>query len=179
MTVETRSAVRGDADGITDVQVASWRAGYAHVFPESVLYADDFDASRRAFWTAWQFLPGHRMSVTTRTTETDPGGRVVGFASYGPERERDRDLTGRGELYAFYFEPAEWGTGSAGLLMEHTVSELRGDGFDQAVLWVLDDNPRARAFYEKHGWFATGIDATFDRYCDVQVPEIEYHKAIT
>ena len=45
-----RAATQADADGITDVQVASWRAGYAHVFPESVLYADDFDSSRRTFW---------------------------------------------------------------------------------------------------------------------------------
>jgi hypothetical protein len=34
------------------------------------------------------------------------------------------------------------------------------------VLWVLEDNPRARRFYERHGWTPTGIAADFDAYCD-------------
>ena len=33
---------------------------------------------------------------------------------------------------------------------------LRDEGFTSAVLWVLRDNPRARAFYEKAGWHFTG-----------------------
>jgi hypothetical protein len=47
------------------------------------------------------------------------------------------------------------------------------------VLWVLDDNPRARRFYERHGWTATGLEASFDEYCDVSVPEVEYRKELT
>jgi GNAT superfamily N-acetyltransferase len=171
--VTIRSATPADADGITDVQVASWRAGYAHVFPRSVLYADDFDSSRRSFWTAWRFSPGHRLTVAVV-----PGGRVVGFASYGPERERARGFTGRAELYAFYLHPDVWGSGAASLLMEHTEDRFRSEGFATAVLWVLDDNPRARAFYEKHGWEPTGIGADFDAYCEVRVPEVEYRKQL-
>ena len=37
---------------------------------------------------------------------------------------------------------------------------LRDEGFASAVLWVLRDNPRARAFYEKAGWHATGEEST-------------------
>ena len=173
MTFEIRAATRDDADGITDVQVASWRTGYAHVFPDSVLYADDFDTTRRSFWTAWRFAPGHRVSVAI---EED---RVVGFASYGPERERARGFTGRGEVWAFYVHPDHWGSSVASALMDHTELRLKAEGFDTAVLWVLDDNPRARAFYERHGWEASGLSADFDDYCDVKVPEVEYRKGLT
>jgi hypothetical protein len=38
---------------------------------------------------------------------------------------------------------------------------LRDEGFASATLWVLRDNPRARAFYEKAGWQATGQDSLF------------------
>ena len=175
MTFEIRAAVRDDADGITDVQVASWRAGYAHVFPRAVLYADDFDATRRSFWNRWQFAPGHRIAVAVETSG-HAVGRVVGFSSYGPERERARGFTGRGEVWAFYFHPDVWGTGVASTMMEHTETRLRAEGFDTAVLWVLDDNPRARAFYEKFGWRLSGITADFDEYCEVKVPEVEYRK---
>ena len=180
MTFSIRAAERADADAITDVQVASWRAGYAHVLPESVLYGDDFDRTRRTFWNGWRFSPGHRLAVAVGPVDTDDGRgeRVVGFSSYGPERERGRGVTGRAELYAFYFRPDTWGSGAASALMEHTEERFRAEGFETAVLWVLEDNPRARRFYEKHGWDATGITADFDVYCDVAVPEVEYRKAL-
>lgn len=177
-TFVIRAATRDDADSITDVQVASWRAGYAHVFPESVLFADDFDSSRRTFWNAWRFAPGHRIAVATED-DGDKGGRVIAFCSYGPERERARGFTGRGEVWAFYLHPDRWGSGAASELMDHVEQRLRAEGFATAVLWVLDDNPRARRFYERHGWEATGIEAAFDDYCDVSVPEVEYRKELT
>lgn len=176
MTYTVRAATRDDADGVTDVQVASWRAGYAHVFPDSVLYAPDFDRTRREFWNGWRFGPGHRLAVATEPA--GDGERVIGFASYGPERERGDGFTGRAELYAFYFHPDRWGTGAASALMTHTEDRLRAEGFDSAVLWVLVDNPRARRFYEKHGWAATGTTADFDVYCEVRVPEVEYRKEL-
>jgi GNAT superfamily N-acetyltransferase len=183
--VTIRPATRSDADGITDVQVASWRAGYAHVFPDTVLYADDFDSSRRSFWNAWRFAPGHRIAVATITgahaddgAHDDADDKVVAFASYGPERERARGHTGRGELWAFYLHPDAWGTGVADELIAHVEVRLMAEGFDSAVLWVLDDNPRARRFYERHGWAPTGITASFDAYCDVAVPEVEYRKVL-
>lgn len=174
MTFEIRAATRDDADGITDVQVASWRAGYAHVFPRSVLYAADFDTSRRSFWKLWRFAPGHRVAVAVEPS-TD-GDRVVGFSSYGPERERARGFTGRGEVWAFYLHPDVWGTGVASTMLDHTETRLRAEGFEAAVLWVLEDNPRARSFYEKFGWQPSGITADFDDYCEVKVPEVEYRK---
>jgi GNAT superfamily N-acetyltransferase len=175
--VTIRAGERSDADAITDVQVASWRAGYAHVFPDSILYADDFDATRRAFWRGWRFAPGHRIAVAT-VPDGDDGERVVGFSSYGPERERARGYTGRGEVWAFYLHPDVWGSGVAPALIEHVEQRLLAEGFDAAVLWVLADNPRGRRFYERHGWAASGIEANFDDYCEVRVPEVEYRKLL-
>ena len=178
MRFRIRPATRHDSDGITDVQVASWRRGYAGVLPQSLLYAPDFDSSRREFWHRWRFAPGHRIAVAVDTDQGDDDGPVVAFSSFGPERERARGHTGRGEIWAFYAHPDVWGTSCSADLMEHTEVRLRAEGFDTAVLWVLQDNPRARHFYERHGWEPTGIDASFDEYCDVDVPEIEYRKQL-
>jgi len=174
MAFEVRAATRDDADAITDVQVASWRAGYAHVFPESVLYDEEFDVVRRRFWTNWRFAPGHRVAVAA----DHELARIVGFSSYGPERERARGFTGRGELWAFYLHPDAWGGGAAAELMEFTETRLLAEGFEIAVLWVLEDNPRARAFYDKFGWTPSGMTATFDDYSEVSAPEVEYRKAL-
>jgi GNAT superfamily N-acetyltransferase len=155
------------------------------VLPATLLYGDDFEPRRRRIWEEWRFHPGQRVAVCVETDDDDQDdddiadGRIVGFAAFGPERERARGFTGRGELYAFYFHPDVWGGRRAGDLIEYVDDRLRAEGFAEAVLWVLEDNPRARAFYEKHGWATTGIAGEFDAYCEIQVPEVEYRKELT
>jgi ribosomal protein S18 acetylase RimI-like enzyme len=182
MASSIRVGERSDATGIANVHIASWRAGYAHVLPESLLYGDDFDPRRRRIWEEWRFDPGQRVAVCVQTADAADaadGERIVGFAAFGPERERARGFTGRGELYAFYFHPDVWGSGAASELIGHVDERLGAEGFAEAVLWVLDDNPRARAFYEKHGWAPTGIGGDFDAYCEIKVPEVEYRKELS
>jgi ribosomal protein S18 acetylase RimI-like enzyme len=50
----------------------------------------------------------------------------------------------------------QWGLGAGPALMTEAIERLRHSGFESAVLWVLDDNPRARAFYERRGWSLDG-----------------------
>lgn len=165
-----RAAGRVDADQICDVHVASWRAGYAGIFPADWLDSDEFEEGRRERWRRWRLGPGDRVAVAVDDT-------VCAFAWYGPERDRGRNPAGRGEITAFYAHPRVWGTGTADALMEHTELRLRAEGFPEAVLWVLTDNPRARRFYERHGWSATGITADFVA-AGVTVPEVEYRKSL-
>lgn len=175
MTASIRVGGREDAAAIADVHVASWRAGYSGVVPAEVLDSSGFESDRRSVWNDWRFHPSQRVTVSVDTDDD----RIVGFALYGPERDRGRGHTGRGELYAFYFHPDVWGDGGAAALIDHTEERLRAEGFEDAVLWVLDDNPRARAFYERHGWEASGISADHDVYCDLTLPQVEYRKQLT
>jgi ribosomal protein S18 acetylase RimI-like enzyme len=170
MTFAIRAGAQEDASAIAEVHIASWQRAYAHVVPRDVLYGDEFLQNRRSLWDAWRFHPGQRVAVST------DADAIVGFAAYGPERVRRPGHTGRGELYSFYFHPDVWGTGAASALLDHVDERLRAEGFDEAVLWVLEDNPRARAFYERHGWTASGITADFDAFCDLTLPEVEYRK---
>lgn len=173
MTIHVRPATKADASGITDVQVASWRAGYAHIFAASEMAAPDFDASRRERWSAWRFAPGERVFVAL-DVECIPE-RVVAFTSFGLERDRGNVRRGRGEIFAFYAHPDAWGTGVAEELITAVDARLRSDGFGVAVLWVLSDNARGRRFYEKHGWTATGVVDRFAAY-GTSAREVEYCK---
>lgn len=164
-------ASRGDGDAIADVHIASWQVGYAHVFPAAFLHSAEFETERRGWWRDWTFHPGQRVAVVEQQ------GRISGFAAYGPERERSRGHTGRGEVYAFYLHPECWGDGSAAALIDHTEERLGAEGFAEAVLWVLDDNPRARAFYERHGWSPSGVTGEFDA-AGLRVAEVEYRKEL-
>jgi len=99
-------------------------------------------------------------------------GRVVGFGHAGPAQvvahgiessasDQDEPDDSLGEIYGFYLHPTAWGSGGAGALMSRCEEFLRDEGFSSATLWVLRDNPRARAFYEKAGWHATGQESLF------------------
>ena len=52
--------------------------------------------------------------------------------------------------------PAWWGTGVAVELHDRGLELLRGQGCECCRLWVLEDNMRARRFYERHGWREDG-----------------------
>lgn len=59
-------------------------------------------------------------------------------------------------LEALYVRPTAWGRGVADELHAWAVERLRAAGTTTARLWVLEQNPRARRFYERHGWRADG-----------------------
>ena len=97
----------------------------------------------------------------------EQAGSVNGFVSVGPSRE----VEGEGELYAIYVHPDAWGSGAGPALMGEARQWL-ADRFPAAILWVLEDNPRARRFYEREGWTAD-MDRT-DVVRGVEVAEVRY-----
>lgn len=164
--VEVRVATGADADAIAAVQERTWQAAYRHVFRVPELERGGFiDAGR---WRSRLERPP--AGWTTLVGEAD--GVVVGFASVGPSR----DERGLGELYAIYVEPERWSTGAGRLLLEAAEARLR-QAWAEATLWVLDDNPRARRFYERAGWAPDGATKAEDRW-GVRAPEIRYRKTL-
>ena len=156
-----RPAAVADAAAIAAVHVRTWQAAYVDVFGAERLAGMDVDA-RAERWRRW-LEDGEAAFVV----ELD--GRVVGFSWVGPSRDEDAE----GELYAIYALPDAWGTGAGSQLMDAGVESMRASGYRNAVLWVLEDNPRARRFYEREGWSLDGgrKDAEF---VGMRVPEVRY-----
>ncbi len=75
-------------------------------------------------------------------------GKIVGFASSGPEREHDPVY--HGELYAIYVLDSHQRQGVGRNLVRATAQQLWECGFDSMLVWVLAENP-SRGFYEKLG----------------------------
>jgi GNAT superfamily N-acetyltransferase len=55
-----------------------------------------------------------------------------------------------------YVIPERWGTGLSGELHDRALELVRGLGAASCKLWVLEDNARARRFYERRGWRENG-----------------------
>ena len=159
-----RAATLADARAIAEVHVTTWQEAYAHVFPREFLAGLSIERREEMWASAAATAPDDLLVA-------EENGRVVGFASVGVAHDTD----GAGELYAIYVEPPHWGTGAGAALMDAAVERLRAAGFDHAILWVLDDNPRARRFYERHGWNLDGRRR--ERIGDVDVDEVRYRLA--
>lgn len=71
--------------------------------------------------------------------------RVAGFALVAP---RTQTL----ELFHLAVDPAAWGLGLAAELLRAVDSHARSAGRAILELWVIDDNERAAAVYERAGW---------------------------
>ncbi len=165
--MEVRLATTADADGIAGVQERAWQSAYRHVFPADELDRGGFTTPER--WRARLARPPQGWTTFVAVE----GGVVTGFASVGPSR----DDGGTGELYAIYVEPEHWSTGTGRALIERSEEQLRRS-FSDATLWVLEDNPRARAFYERAGWSPDGGRKSEERW-GVRAAEVRYGKHLT
>ena len=56
--------------------------------------------------------------------------------------------------------------------------ETLGAEYEEATLWVLEDNPRARSFYERGGWAPDGARKAEERW-GVRAPELRYRKELS
>ncbi len=139
----------------------TWQVAYEHVFGAERLAG--IGERRRAQWEEWPpgSRPGRQVFVA------DENGRIVGFVSAGDSR----DEPGKGELFAIYVLPGAWGSGAGPALMETALVALRG--YPSATLWVLEDNPRARRFYEREGWILDGTRRDVE-ILGVTVAELRY-----
>ncbi len=160
--MEVRPARPEDAAAIAAVHVRTWQAAYDHVFGAERLAVLDEQLPRRV--ERWEQLLRDEGGVWVAEEE----GRIVGFVGWGVSR----DEAGEGELYSIYVLPEAWGSGAGPALMAVAREELLA-AYPVSILWVLDDNPRARRFYEREGWVADGGRKT-DTFLGVEVTEVRY-----
>lgn len=175
-----RPETTDDVEAVAAVHVRAWRVGYAGIMPPDVLAALDpaaFAHRRRDRRAAGG-------PFTTLVADLD--GAVVGFTTVGPYRngQNSEDLDpAYGEILAIYVEPARWRTGVGSALLARGCAELTARGFAEARLWVLDDNARARRFYERAGLLPDGELSVYAlrRAPDqppVELPEVRYARRL-
>jgi GNAT superfamily N-acetyltransferase len=87
-----------------------------------------------------------KMSPRAQVLVAESDGEIIGLAVCV------RPGDGPGELKDLHVVPEAWGSGVSRGLMAAALDALRGMGTADVFLWVGEDNPRARRFYEREGW---------------------------
>jgi ribosomal protein S18 acetylase RimI-like enzyme len=140
-TIGVRRAEQGDAEAITQVHDASWRYAYDGIIPPKELAR--IIARRGPRWWDRAIRRGTAILVI------EVGGKVCGYATFGPNRARN--LVQKGEVYEIYLLPEYQGIGLGTRLFLAARRELARFGFDSVVVWALADNEGACRFYRNAG----------------------------
>jgi GNAT superfamily N-acetyltransferase len=96
---------------------------------------------------------------------------VIGFCTLvTPARDTELGV-GVAEVAPIYVLPSHWRHGIGTALMDAATTSLRDDGYAAAVLWVLEANAPARAFYVARGFAPDGAERDEPR---LRLPELRY-----
>ncbi len=126
-----------DAKGMGAVYCRAWRAGYRGILPDGLL--DGLTDENSA--------PDPEKITGKNSLIAEKDGSIVGLAAFGAARSEAED--GLGELWTIYVLPGCWRGGVGTELFRAAAEALREMGYVGFFLWTLEENRRARAFYER------------------------------
>jgi ribosomal protein S18 acetylase RimI-like enzyme len=141
LLVSIRHAKPDDAASLSKVFDTAWREAYSGIIPGVTL--EKMFSRRSERWWRSTVSRGRPLVVL------DLGQGAVGYSSSG--RCRDRSLPANGEIDELYLLPEYQGIGFGRRLFKAVRNDLRHRALDKVVVWALEDNTRACAFYEGMG----------------------------
>jgi ribosomal protein S18 acetylase RimI-like enzyme len=158
-SLTVRPARVEDVAQMACVNVRCWQETYRGLMSDAVLDDPGFLAARERFWTAALTDERYREN---RVAVAERDGELVGIAMSGPPL--DAAAAWARQLYVLYVYAAHHGTGIAPPLLDAVV-----DPEESVALWVADPNPRAQAFYRKHGFVADGTAQAEDGVREIRM----------
>lgn len=132
-----------DKMAISRIYEESWKFAYKNIIPSAYL-----ESIPEGHWVNSLDKP-ERFNLIMLDSN-----KIIGISSFC--KSRFEDMENYGEIISIYFLPEYMGKGCGKFLLQATVDELVKMGFRDIFLWVLEDNTRARRFYEGFGFTPSG-----------------------
>jgi GNAT superfamily N-acetyltransferase len=139
--------------------------------PDSVL--DGLSVPKRT--EIWQRIMAEQKF---RLLVAEHDDRIVGLVNFGSARDPDAVPALTGEILAIYVDPNHWHEGIGRGLLEAALSQLKSAGFNEATLWVLDSNSRARVFYQQAGFSVDGATKSEIIGDNATTKEVRYRRPL-
>lgn len=147
MALTIRKAVLSDAMDMARILSDSWTAAYTGIIPDGAIRKTN--AGRLALYNR---VLSAEHSEYIALSDGVPAGLMRLIPC------RDPDMPDAGEVGAIYLHPDFWDRGFGREMMDFALRTLKAQGFSTIALWVLEENLRARKFYEKCGFRFDGTE---------------------
>jgi len=163
--VKIRKATLDDVEIISRIHALSWKTAYKGIVPQ--VYLDEF---KEDFWVSafTNWLKDNHLTVQLMIVDD----QKIGCVSYG--KSRDQSLPDWAEVVSLYLLPEYFGKGYGRKLLEVALSDIKEAGFKNVYLWVLNENQRARRFYEKNNWQCKAEDEYICEISGKKLTDIRY-----
>ncbi|WP_305782801.1 GNAT family N-acetyltransferase [Symbioplanes lichenis] len=151
---EIRPMADDEIEATCEMHARTWQVAYAGIVPDDYLAAMDPVQ-----------MAARRREHLYPTLLALRDGVIVGNSSYKDD----------GELLSLYVDESEWGKGTGKALFDAVAREMTCT----MRLWVLEDNVRARRFYERQGMTHDGeSDFWTPHGTAVRLRELRYVKPL-
>ena len=144
-----RKATEGDAAGIANIHINSWREVYKDLLPQD--YLNDLPLEFNDRYELWMEVTAVSTHPTFVAEDTRYG--IIGFVSSGDAR--DEKYAGYEEVYSIYLLQKFQGKGIGYKLLKTLFTDFSNKGYSKTYVWVLKDNSFT-SFYERTGAIMTG-----------------------
>lgn len=166
MGIIIRKVLPEDAYEYAACHIACWRSAYRGIITDEYLDSMSAEQEQRA--------------ERCRQLLNEPGDNEFYYAELDGKmigrlvicKSRDEDKPDAGEIGAIYLLDAFWGKGYGRQMMDYAISALKRRGYQEIIVWVLEENHRARRFYEKCGFLFDGTKKEIE--IDKPLVEIRY-----
>jgi diamine N-acetyltransferase len=161
--IHWRKAVAGDEEALSLLGQATFLATFAFDHPGAALIRFLKDLHSPEFYAAK--LANSEIDIIIGET---PLGAPVGYALLCPPEHPDYSQEGDWEIKRIYLLGPWQGDGNGAALMQLCIDAARIRQAKRVLLAVYENNHRAVAFYERHGFSRIG-DTIF------MVDDVEFH----
>ena len=138
----------GDAATLAFIQTESWKAGFKDILSESILARYTQIDKTTAMY---QHLLEHKIG-NGYLLKVQGNPHCIAWWSAA----RDEDMPNYAELICIHSLPNQWRKGYGKKMMNTVLHDIKDAGHSRVMLWVFEDNIRARRFYETLGFTITG-----------------------
>ena len=142
-----RKAIPGDERVLAYIQTESWKAAFAGILStEELERCTNLEKAEQMYHNVLR-REGCNMAIEFVADQPH------GIAAWGKNRCDLGDAVG--ELICIHSLQNNWAKGYGSAMMEYVLAQLQQANYESVILWVFEENTRARKFYEKHGFELT------------------------
>lgn len=165
MGFSIRTAEKGDEVSLAYIQTESWKAAFKGILADEILdKCTEMEPTIQMYKKLLDADKGNGYIL-----EVD--GRPHCIAWW--DRSRTESMSEYAELICIHSLQGNWRKGYGSKMLNRVLYDMKKAGYNRAMLWVFQDNIRARKFYEANGFVTHGMIKP-----EIQPEEICYEKQL-